>query len=152
MRVDKRLRDFRQSEQRRQSAVSRTGGTRSTSWFGRHLNLTMGLGLVVYFVLGANMLAGPYLVWFGAMQYFPLVLNSVAATLMFVWLPTGEVGDQFANVSNIIFVGLPVVATMWWALGQKGRNRTWLLCLIVPCGWIVPLLLKDSGSSRKVAL
>ena len=145
MGIDNRLRDFQRGEERRQSAVSRTGGTRSTSWFGRHLNLTMGLGLVVYFVLGANMLAGPYLAWFGATPYFPLMLNSVGATLLFVWLPTGQMGDQFANVSNIVIVGLPVVATMWWALGQRGRSRAWLLCLLSPFGWVIPLLLKDQN-------
>ncbi|MBN1855615.1 MAG: hypothetical protein JW846_01520 [Dehalococcoidia bacterium] len=143
MSTEKQLRDFQRQEQRRISDLESSGLIRSTNWFGRHLNLTMGIGLAVYFVLGFGALARPFVHWFGSSPLFWPTLNWVPATIALSVYPTGQVGDHFANVSNVIFLGIPVLLPTWWALRQKRRSVAWLLALVVPFGWIASFLLKE---------
>ncbi len=142
--TEKKLRDFQRQEQRRVSDLETIGVVRSKNWFGRHLNLTMGIGMAIYFYLAIGALAEPFMHWFGVSPMFWLVLNWVPATMLISVPPTGELGHTIPHVSNIGLLGIPVLFPMWWALGQKGRSRAWLSMLLVPLGWIVPIVLRDT--------
>ncbi|MBN1152904.1 MAG: hypothetical protein JXA58_06810 [Dehalococcoidia bacterium] len=147
MSVDKNLRDFQRQEQRRLSDLETTGAVRSKNCFGRHLNVSMGIGMAVYFYLAMGALAGPFMYWFGASPAFWAMLNCVPATIVLSVVPTGELGHTIPHMSNMWFLGIPVLFPMWWALGQKRRSRAWLFALLVPFGWIAPFVLKDQPSS-----
>lgn len=90
------------------------------NWFRRHLNWTMGLSWIVCGGLTAFFASGGDVALSWGLLSGALILLLIAS----------------------IFIGLMFWATVW-AIKQKGRSPAHALWLLVPFGFIVPLVLAN---------
>lgn len=105
----------------------RTAAPENLSWFERHLNWSVVLGLLA-----------------GCLAFFVVLMIGISDPHISSW--GGMMEDVYAT-GAVIYLG--IVTGAWvWALRKKNRSLGWLpLGLFVPFGWVVFMLLEDR--SRK---
>lgn len=109
------------------------------NWFKRHLNWTIGIGLLAYFVLGLIFLYSGGLLAGSLLLDRILVLLWIPLAFLLILAPSGELGDKVPNLSDVLIL-FSVLIPVVWASRQKRRSWGWLL---LPLGWIAPLILKS---------
>jgi hypothetical protein len=101
-------------------------------WFKKHLNLTLGLLLIIWIII----LGGAFFGLFG----FPGSASK-------------ELEDSFW-INAVVFCVLDILylvslfAVNWWILKQKNRNELWLLLFFVPLGFIGIIFLSNLSKNN----
>jgi hypothetical protein len=110
--------------------VTKSDVSRNLSWFERHLNWTMVLGM-----LGA---------------YFAVFIVTLVIILYDPY--AYYVSDNVLYVIDLV-INLAIQAPVFgWALRKKNRSLWWLpLGLFVPFGWIVLLCLENRSEPSKLS-
>ena len=111
------------------------------NWFQKHLNWTMGIGILAYFVLGSVFLS-PHVGTSPSILDRVIPLFWIPVVFLLTLVPTYQPGVLFPYGSDVLIL-FSLLVPVIWAFRQKKRSWRWLLLVFIPLGPIVWFWLKN---------